>query len=1286
MEVKGKLWREVFPSVKLNKELSVLFNTVIVSKVTLNNQGDLLKVCLYSDHIIPYAAIKKATAAIKDSLFKNKNISVKLLQKYSLTENYNLRVLMDVYKDSLQAELDDRDHRLSAAFRKADFIFSNDSTMNIVLPDTTGNHLKEKELIELLEKIFTERCGVDAILSVSYKPKETVEKNADEAMISRRIAAIAANAGILTAYSSETVENVGADVGAEATVAPAGAVSTEGTVKKIDRENRRALVRSDNPNVIFGREVDGEIIPMKDIVGEIGEVVVHGMVVATEERQIRNEKTIYFFDVTDFTDTFHLKIFVHNDQVKELSGKLKQGAFVKLKGVAMVDDFEHELTIGSIQGIQSIKDFRTPREDLAEEKRVELHCHTKMSDMDGVSDVSTIVKRAYKWGHRAIAITDHGVVQSFPEANHVWDDLWSAEKKKRMENGDANPDPDDFFKVIYGVEAYLVDDLKKCVGTELDETPIDASCVVFDLETTGLSAVSDRIIEFGAVKIKDGAIVDRFSAFVNPGFPIPFRITQLTSITDDMVMDADPIETVLPKFLDFVSGSYLVAHNAEFDTSFVRKNCERQGLSYDFNHVDTLMLSKVLLPHLAKYTLDSVAKDLGVSLLNHHRAVDDAECTANIYIKLCEMLKDRGITNLAGVGKLKMDTAEFVKKNRSHHAIILAKNNVGRVNLYKLISMSHLFYMRRGKPCVPKSLLIKNREGLILGSACEAGELYDELLHGANEAEIARLVDFYDYLEIQPVGNNMFMILSDKHENINSVEDIQDVNRRIVELGEVFNKPVVATCDVHFLDPEDEIYRRILMAGEGFKDADNQAPLYLHTTEEMLKEFSYLGYEKAKEIVIKNPNRIADMCDKISPVRPDKCPPVIENSDKLLRDICYNKAHEMYGDPLPEIVLERLERELKSIIGNGFAVMYIIAQKLVWKSVEDGYLVGSRGSVGSSFVATMAGITEVNPLSPHYYCAKCHYSDFESPEVRAYAGRAGVDMPDKVCPVCGEKLIKDGFDIPFETFLGFKGDKEPDIDLNFSSEYQSKAHKYVEVIFGAEQAFRAGTIGTLADKTAYGFVKKYYEEREIRKRPCEINRILQGCVGVRRSTGQHPGGIIVLPVGEEIDSFTPVQHPPKDENTITTHFDYHSIDHNLLKLDILGHEDPTMIRKLQDLTGRDPLTIPLDDPGVMSLFKNTDALGITPDDIGGTPLGCLGIPEFGTDFAMNMLIDTKPQAFSDLVRIAGLAHGTNVWQGNAEVLIKEGKATISTAICTRDDIMVYLIEMGVESSHAFSIM
>ena len=583
---------------------------------------------------------------------------------------------------------------------------------------------------------------------------------------------------------------------------------------------------------------------------------------------------------------------------------------------------------------------------------------------------------------------------------------------------------------------------------------------------------------------------------------------------------------------------------------------------------------------------------------------------------------------------------------------------------------------------------MKCREGLIVGSACEAGELYRALLDGKADEEIAGIVNFYDYLEIQPTGNNKFMIDSERVRNIQSMEDIENINRRIVDLGEQFNKPVAATCDVHFLDPGDEVYRRIIMAGKGFADADNQAPLYLRTTEEMLEEFAYLGSDKAEEVVITNTNRIADMVETISPVRPDKCPPVIEDSDRTLTDICYNKAHEIYGEELPEIVEQRLKRELHSIISNGFAVMYIIAQKLVWKSVEDGYLVGSRGSVGSSFVATMAGITEVNPLSPHYYCEKCHYSDFDSEEVRGYAGRAGCDMPDKVCPVCGALLKKDGFDIPFETFLGFKGDKEPDIDLNFSGEYQSKAHKYTEVIFGAGQTYRAGTIGTLADKTAFGYVKRYFEEKGEGKRTCEINRIVVGCTGIRRSTGQHPGGIIVLPLGEDINSFTPVQHPANDmtTDTVTTHFDYHSIDHNLLKLDILGHDDPTMIRMLQDLTGIDPVKIPLDDAKVMSLFKNTEALGITPDQIGGCRLGALGIPEFGTEFAMQMLIDTKPQAFSDLVRIAGLAHGTDVWLGNAQTLIQEGKATISTAICTRDDIMVYLIGMGVESSLAFTIM
>ena len=774
---------------------------------------------------------------------------------------------------------------------------------------------------------------------------------------------------------------------------------------------------------------------------------------------------------------------------------------------------------------------------------------------------------------------------------------------------------------------------------------------------------------------------------MNPGVPIPFEIEKLTSINDSMVMDAPPIEVILPQFLDFCQDAVLVAHNANFDMSFIMENAKRQGISRKFTFVDTLGIARVLLTHQAKHTLDAVAKTLSISLENHHRAVDDAECTAHIFLKFSAMLRERGADTLSRINALGESSPDIIKKLTSYHAIILAENNIGRENLYRLVSASHLQYFNR-HPRVPKSLLLKYREGLILGSACEAGELYRALLDGKAEEEIARIVNFYDYLEIQPLGNNHFMIDSPKVPAVNSEEDIMDFNRRIVALGEEFNKPVVATCDVHFLDPEDEVYRRIIMAGKGFDDADNQAPLYLRTTEEMLKEFEYLGSDKAREVVITNTNKIADRIDVMSPVRPDKCPPVIPDSDKTLTEICYNKAHELYGEELPAIVKDRLDKELHSIISNGFAVMYIIAQKLVWKSVEDGYLVGSRGSVGSSLVAFMAGITEVNSLSAHYRCPNCHYYDFDSPEVKAFAGNAGCDMPDKICPVCGKPLVKDGFDIPFETFLGFKGDKEPDIDLNFSGEYQSKAHKYTEVIFGAGQTYRAGTVGTLADKTAYGYVKNYYEERGKRKRSCEINRIVLGCTGVRRSTGQHPGGIIVLPVGEDINSFTPVQHPANDMTTdiVTTHFDYHSIDHNLLKLDILGHDDPTMIRMLQDLTGIDPTTIPLDDPGVMSLFQNTSALGITPDDIDGCPVGSLGIPEFGTDFVIQMLLDTKPKCFSDLIRISGLGHGTDVWLGNAQTLILEGTADISHCICCRDDIMIYLINKGVDSALSFTIM
>ena len=1059
--------------------------------------------------------------------------------------------------------------------------------------------------------------------------------------------------------------------------------------KKFDRGRRGDYVneKSDNPLVIYGREIPEEepLVQIVDIVGEIGSVVIRGKVIAIETRDIRNEKTIMFIDVTDNTDTIRVKMFIKTEDVAEYTARL-EGKFIKLKGLPQMDTFDHEITISSINGIMESTDFTVKRMDTAPQKRVELHCHTKMSDMDGISEVSDIVKTAYGWGHRAIAVTDHGVVQAFPDANHTWEALWKKEKAKRIEAGDEKPDKNDFFKVIYGVEGYLVDDTSDVVRNSRNQS-LDDTYVVFDIETTGFSPMRNKIIEIGAVKIKNGVICDRFSEFVNPNSPIPFKIVKLTGIEDGMVADADPIEQILPRFLAFCMDAVLVAHNADFDTSFIRHNAKELGMPYDYTVVDTLGLSRTLLPNLHNFKLDTIAKELGISLENHHRAVDDAEATAGIFIKLCQKLKDQGINTLDQVYETQKVSPEVIKKLQTYHIIILAANNTGRVNMYTLISKSHLEYYNK-RPRIPKSELMKHREGLIIGSACEAGELYRAILEGASDETIGSIANFYDYLEIQPRGNNMFLVRDDKFPDITSEEDILDINREIVRLGEMYQKPVVATCDVHFLNPEDEIYRRIIMKGQGFEDADNQAPLFLHTTDEMLEEFGYLGRDKAIEVVITNPNAIADRIESMSPVRPDKCPPVIENSDGMLTTICYNKAHEIYGEDLPEIVSARLEKELHSIITNGFAVMYIIAQKLVWKSVEDGYLVGSRGSVGSSFVATMAGITEVNPLVPHYVCPNCHYSDFDSDEVKKFRGMAGVDMPDKDCPKCGHKLNKDGFDIPFETFLGFKGDKEPDIDLNFSGEYQSKAHKYTEVIFGAGQTFRAGTIATLADKTAYGYVKKYYEEKGIHKRDCEINRIVSGCVGVRRSTGQHPGGIIVLPLGEDINSFTPVQHPANDTTTdiITTHFDYHSIDHNLLKLDILGHDDPTMIRMLQDLTGMDPITIPLDDPKVMTLFESTEALGVTPSDIGGCKLGCLGIPEFGTDFSMGMVQEAQPTCFSDLIRIAGLSHGTDVWLNNAQDLIREGIATISTAICTRDDIMTYLIGKGVESEESFKIM
>ncbi len=1279
-----KKFFDAFPNLNLTGMQKELFEQVVVEKITATKRKDLLRIYIRSERLIEKEMIYQTESEIKKQFFPNDNITIKIYEKFVLSGQYNPEKLMDVYKESILLELKEAEHMLYTMFRQADMRFPDNNSMELILEESVIARAKEDEFIGILDKVLNERCGFMVKFDVTYKEAAASKyRDEDEQRIRKIVASISGRVGNGDEYGdAPTVEEAAGQEAQAATetatekpkaenAQPRAAEKTpdKAPEKKFEKGSfRRMPKKSDNPDVIYGRDFEDEVITIDEIWGEMGEVVIRGKVRTLDKREIRNEKTIVSFEITDFTDTIKVKMFVHNEQLEELLGDLKVGAFFKVKGVTTNDTFDHELTIATVVGLKKIPDFTTAREDHSVKKRVELHCHTKMSDMDAVSDVKTIIKRAKKWGHKAIAITDHGCVQAFPDANHA------------LDHGDE-------FKVIYGVEGYLVDDLKEMVTNDKGQA-LDGTYVVFDIETTGFSPVNNKIIEIGAVKVVNGEIADRFSSFVNPQVPIPFNIEKLTGIRDDMVIEADVIEEVLPRFLEFVGDAVLVAHNASFDMSFIIENAKRMDIPTDFTYVDTVALARVLLTGQAKYTLDAVAKTLGISLENHHRAVDDAEATAEIYVKFLSMLKKDGHVNLTQMNELGKSSVEAVRKLHSYHIIILAKNQTGRINLYKLVSESHLTYFYK-RPLIPKSLIMKYREGLIIGSACEAGELFRAMLDGKSDEQIAKIVNFYDYLEIQPIGNNRFMIESDKHPDIQSEEDLIALNKRVVKLGEQFHKPVVGTCDVHFLDPEDEIYRRIIMAGKGFKDADDQAPLYLRTTEEMIDEFAYyLGSEKAEEIVVTNTNMIADMCDYIAPVRPDKCPPVIENSDEQLREICYRKAHEMYGEELPQIVKARLDRELNSIISNGFAVMYIIAQKLVWKSVEDGYLVGSRGSVGSSFVATMAGITEVNPLSPHYYCKKCHYSEFESEEVKKFSGMAGCDMPDKNCPVCGEPLVKDGFDIPFETFLGFKGNKEPDIDLNFSGEYQSKAHKYTEVIFGYGQTFRAGTIGTLADKTAFGYVKNYYEERGKYKRTSEINRIVEGCTGVRRTTGQHPGGIVVLPVGEEINSFTPVQHPANDmtTDTITTHFDYHSIDHNLLKLDILGHDDPTMIRMLQDLTGIDPVTIPLDDKNVMSLFQNTDALGIKPEDIGGCKLGALGIPEFGTDFAMQMVIDAQPKYFSDLVRISGLSHGTDVWLGNAQTLIQEGKATISTAICTRDDIMIYLINMGMDSELSFTIM
>ena len=1139
-------------------------------------------------------------------------------------------------------------------FENSDINISDQLTISLNLP--YANFLRIKKIDEYIALDIKVKYGIEIKVVID-------EKN-----------------GVKTALSDE-LKFVKVDMSKNTPVATPG-VSKENNEKKSftprkplteDEKLDRKLAKEPQPdNVIYGVDIrDKNIKKIEDLAPNEDRICIEGEIFKREDRELRSGKTLVSLDVTDKTSTICCKMFLDQKKLKALKEKkaLNKGDYILLQGKADIDSFSNELTIIIHNVVKAEKPQEEGRMDNAAEKRVELHMHTQMSAMDGVSSATDIINQAIKWGHKAVAITDHGVVQSFPDAIHLMTGKFSKLVKKEkgypttQEIIDAAP-----IKILYGVEGYLVQDI------EPNPKLPDSFCV-FDIETTGLNKKYEKITEIAVCKVKDGKIIDEFTTFVNPEKHIPEEVQNLTHITDEMVKDSPTIEEVLPQFIEFTKDSILVAHNASFDVGFMAHFAAEQKLEFNPYVIDTLTIARENYTSVENHKLGTLAEFLGVELEGAHRAINDTRATAKVFIKMIEDLKKK---NLDVYDYAYSNIEEDARKLPYYHIIIFAKDYVGLKNLYKLVSFSHIRYFNR-RPRIPRSLLNRYREGLIVGSACERGELYQSIYKKKPEEEIKAIAKYYDYLEIQPLGNNEFYL---REGLLNSKEELIQINKDIVDLGDKLSIPVVGTCDVHFLNPEDEIYRRIIMAGQGYDDADNQAPLYFRTTEEMLKEFDYLSEEKAYEIVVTNTNKIADMIERISPISDEKCPPHIDGCEKMIEDIAMTRAKELYGDPLPDIVKERLDKELESIIKNGFSVMYIIAQKLVWKSNEDGYLVGSRGSVGSSFVANMTGITEVNSLKAHYRCPNCKYSDFTD-----YGVKNGFDLPDKDCPKCGAKLEKDGMDIPFETFLGFNGDKEPDIDLNFSGEYQAKAHRYTEVIFGKGTTFKAGTIGTVADKTAYGFVLKYLEERNKKMLSPEINRISQGCTGIKRTTGQHPGGIIVVPKGREIYEFTPVQHPADDPNSdiITTHFDYHSIDQNLLKLDILGHDDPTMIRMLQDITGVDPKKIPLDDKETMSIFSSTKALGLEPEQI-NSEVGTFGVPEFGTKFVRGMLLDTRPSTFEELIRISGLSHGTDVWLNNAQDLIEQGVVTLSDAICTRDDIMIYLISKGLPPNPAFKIM
>ena len=1225
---------------------------------------------LYNSLITSINIFKKS-GKLETSIEAEKQIKIKDLEKFEIylenrfqLKNVLIRIkYLEKFETNIEKEWEDiisyisRKHPLTKALLRGSKIEVEGSNVNVNLAFKGKALLDGKNfnivLSELIKNIYGENYKIQFVENISEEKLKEYQAHLES--LEEQVVNIAKAEMVEAAESKKSEKKV-----SSATNENNNSTNVEqGVAKPVESNNEKAEEDTTNP-VIYGRvgKMSDPLVKVADLTIDSGKVMIDGEILATETRELKSGKILAMFNLFDGSSTITCKVFLEAEKSKAILKRMNSAKGVKVIGTAQFDPFAKELGVIANAIVESTGIKREVRQDNSQEKRVELHMHTQMSQMDAMTSAEDLLKRAVKWGMKSIAITDHGVVQAFPEAH------------KYLEK--AHPD----LKVIYGVEAYLAPDTVSCISFSKGQN-LDTTYCVLDLETTGLSFRTEKITEVGIMKVKNGEVIDEFSCFVNPEKPIPQKVVEVTNITDDMVKDAETIDKVFPKILEFVGDSILVAHNADFDIGFLKYNASQLGYELNNTYLDTLRLAKSLFPDFKKYKLGFIADKLGIVVEVAHRALDDVDTTVKVFNIMISMLKEKGAKTWDDVDSLEIGKADY-KSLPTYHAIILAKDYVGLKNLYKLVSYSHLNYFYK-KPRILKSLYKKYSEGLILGSACEAGELYRAIVAGKTDEEIEEIANDYDYLEIQPIGNNMFMV---RQGVVPDEEALRDINRKIVALGEKLDKPVVATCDVHFMDPEDEIYRRILQAGQGYDDCDEQAPIYLRTTEEMLKEFEYLGEEKAYEVVVTNTNKIADMCEKIKPISPEKCPPHIDGCETTIKEIAYNKAHELYGEQLPQIVEERLDKELTSIIKNGFSVMYIIAQKLVWKSNEDGYIVGSRGSVGSSFVANMTGITEVNSLPPHYRCPNCKYSDFTD-----YGCLCGFDLPDKDCPKCGHKLVKDGIDIPFETFLGFNGDKEPDIDLNFSGEYQAKAHKYTEVIFGKGTTFKAGTVGTVADKTAYGYVKKYYEERGVPVNNAEVLRLAQGCTGIKRTTGQHPGGIIVVPKGREIYEFTPVQHPADDPNSdiITTHFDYHSIDQNLLKLDILGHDDPTMIRMLFDLTGKDPTKVPLDDKETMSIFSSTKALGVTPEQI-HSEVGSYGIPEFGTKFVRGMLVDTRPTTFDELIRISGLSHGTDVWLGNAQTLIEEGTVTLQDAICCRDDIMIYLIKMGLEPNKAFKIM